>query len=163
MMQTPSQTSLSEFFDREEGVLCYGRALRLLGDYHRAVQQDLLDLLSQVRTREVLFPVLARIGQECEFAKGKRKYLLVPTEKDARALCVDVDRYGVVLIVGMILLLSSVRYPKHLDEQAEEHNEKTADESSPSPTESIEILHVDPDHRVVLMEENGERKEQEPW
>ena len=162
MMHTSSQFPLSEFFDDEEGIRCYGRALRLLGRYHRAAQQDLLDRLSQIRTREMLFPVLASLGQECELAKGKWKYQLVPTEKDARALCVALDRHGVVLIVGMILLLSSVRYPKNLEEQAEEQNEKTDDESSSVP-EPIEILHLDPDQRTFLIEENTERKEQELW
>jgi hypothetical protein len=112
----------------------------------------------------MLFPVLARIGQECGFAKGKWQYQLVPTEKDARALCVDVDRYGVVLIVGMILLLSSVRYPKHPEEPEEEQDERRDDEPSPpSPAAPIEILHLDPDQRVALDEENEERKEQEIW
>lgn len=65
----------------------------------------------------------------------------------------------------MILLLSSVRYPKHLHEQAGEHDESTGDEPPRSPDGSIEIVYLDPDQHMSPAEEDEdeEGKEQNGW
>jgi hypothetical protein len=61
--------------------------------------------------------VVHRVLHECELAKVKlrsdvrARYIIIPSDDDFAQLLDDLQRFGVHLIVGMLLVLSSLRYP----------------------------------------------------
>jgi hypothetical protein len=102
---------LKQVLEREKGTLCFGRALRQIGRYNPSRLCDLLDELQEARTVAQLLPVLHRIAFASELVKAKERMIIVPTEEDMRALLEDIDRYGVVVLVGLLMVLSALRYP----------------------------------------------------
>ena len=97
--------------EREEGTLRFGRALRQIGRYHPSRLRDLLEDLEAAQTRAQLLPVLHRVVLASELEKARERMIIVPTEKDFTALSEDMDRYGIPVLVGLLLVLSALRYP----------------------------------------------------
>jgi len=69
------------------------------------------DSLEAAQTRAKLLPVLHRVVLASELEKAKERMIIVPTEKDFTALSEDIDRYGIPVLVGLLLVLSALRYP----------------------------------------------------
>jgi hypothetical protein len=112
VMNNSEHIPLKQVLDREKGTRCFGRALRQIGRYHPSRLRDLLEDLEEVQTRAQLLPVLYRIVLASELEKAKEGKIIVPTEVDLAVLLEDVDRYGVPVLVGLLLVLSALRYPQ---------------------------------------------------
>lgn len=103
--------SLSAVIAREQGTLRFGRSLRSLGELRRADLQDTLDELNAARTRDQLLRALAIATQKCVLAKAASNFVIVPNDNDLGLLLEDIDRWGVRDIAGLLIILSSLRYP----------------------------------------------------
>lgn len=103
--------SLSAVIAREQGTLRFGRSLRSLGELRRADLQDTLDELNAARTRDQLLRALAIATQKCVLAKAVSNFVIVPNDNDLGLLLEDIDRWGVRDIAGLLIILSSLRYP----------------------------------------------------
>jgi hypothetical protein len=110
-MSDAKDIPLKHVLEREEGTLRFGRALRQIGRYNPSRLRDLLEDLEAAQTRAQLLPVLQRIVLASELVKAKKHMIIVPTEKDFTALSEDMDRYGIPELVGLLLVLSALRYP----------------------------------------------------
>jgi hypothetical protein len=110
-MHDVEHTPLQRILERERGTLCFGRALRQIGRYNPSRLRDLLEDLEEVQTRAQLYPVLQRIVLASEIEKAKERKIIVPTEADLAALLDDIDQYGIPELVGLLLVLSALRYP----------------------------------------------------
>jgi hypothetical protein len=110
-MSDAKDIPLKHVLEREEGTLRFGRALRQIGRYNASRLRDLLEDLEAAQTRAQLLPVLHRIVLASELVKAKKRMIIVPTEKDFTALSEDMDRYGIPELVGLLLILSALRYP----------------------------------------------------
>ena len=105
------QDPLSCVLEREHGTLRFGRSLRSLGELRRADLQDSLDEIGAARTRDQLLRGLATSTQKCVLAKTASNFVIVPNDTDLDLLLQDIDRWGVRDIAGLLILLSSLRYP----------------------------------------------------
>ncbi len=110
-MSDAKDIPLKHVLEREEGTLRFGRALRQIGRYNPSRLRDLLEDLEAAQTRAQLLPVLHRVVLASELEKAKERMVIVPTEKDFTALLEDMDRYGIPVLVGLLLVLSALRYP----------------------------------------------------
>jgi hypothetical protein len=113
VMNNSEHIPLKQVLDREKGTRCFGRALRQIGRYNPSRLCDLLEELEEVQTRAQLLPVLYRIVLASELVKAKEGKIIVPSEDDCAALLEDVDRYGIPVLVGLLLVLSALRYPQN--------------------------------------------------
>jgi hypothetical protein len=112
MIDPTESHPLRAVLDREkEGTVCFGQALRLLGRYNPAILLEFIEHLEPICTEEDLFPLLRRIVAECDAAKAKSRYILVPSDKDFPLLLDDIHRHGVRPIIGVLLVLSALHYP----------------------------------------------------
>jgi hypothetical protein len=68
-------------------------------------------ILETVQTLDQLDRALYRVVQECVLAKAKSDFIHIPLEGDFIQLVDDVHEHGVRLIVGVLMLLSVLRYP----------------------------------------------------
>jgi hypothetical protein len=114
-MNDTAHMPLKQVLEREKGTLRFGRALRQIGRYNPSRLRDLLDELQDARTDAQLLPVLHHIVFASEVEKAKKRRIIVPDEDDCAALLEDMDRYGVPVLVGLLMVLSALRYP-HSDE-----------------------------------------------
>ena len=110
-MNDAEHLPLKHVLEQEKGTLCFGRALRQIGRSNPSLLRDLLDELQEARTDVQLFPVLQRVVFASELEKAKGQKISVPTEEDMHALLEDIDRYGVVVLVGLLMVLSALHYP----------------------------------------------------
>src|SRR6266536_1863068 len=91
----------------------FGQALRLLKSSGRsAAAREVLDALEQVQTRDQLVRVLYQLNEECALLAAKTDYVIIPSEEDFLLLSEDVAHYGAYTIAGILMLLSSLRYPR---------------------------------------------------
>lgn len=127
MMNSSEHHPLRKVLEREEGTLSFGRALRLLGRYNLTLLRNLLMVLDTVQTLDQLDRVLCRLGQECVLAKAKSDFIHIPLEGDFIQLVDDVHEHGVRLIVGVLMLLSVLRYPP--TQEADQDDVPTLDTS----------------------------------
>jgi hypothetical protein len=112
-MEDSSQLPLRPLLERKAGTLRFGQALRLLKSSSRsAAAHDILDDLEQVQTRDQLVRVLYQLAEECQLLAAKTDYVILPSEEDFLFLSDDVIQYGACTIAGLVMLLSSLRYPK---------------------------------------------------
>ena len=111
-MHDAENTPLKLVLEREQGTRCFGRALRQIGRYNPSRLRDLLEDLEEVQTRAQLLAVLRRVVLASELEKARERKIIVPTEDDLAALLEDVDRYGIPDLVGLLLVLSALRYPQ---------------------------------------------------
>ncbi len=111
-MHNSEHIPLKLVLERERGTLCFGRALRQIGRYNPSRLRDLLEDLEEVQTRAQLYPVLWRIVLASELEKSKKGKIIVPTEADLAALLDDIDQYGIPELVGLLQVLSALRYPQ---------------------------------------------------
>lgn len=109
MASTPSP--LSAILERKQGTLCFGRALRMLGQVNHAQLVDTLEALATVQTPEQLVDALQPAAQECAAAWAKTPFMVVPNEKDLQYLLNDVAQFGVRMIVSLLRILSALHYP----------------------------------------------------
>jgi hypothetical protein len=114
-MNDTAHMPLKQVLEREKGTLRFGRALRQVGRYNPSRLRDLLDELQDARTDAQLLPVLHHIVFASEVEKAKKRRIIVPDEDDCAALLEDMDRYGVPVLVGLLMVLSALHYP-HSDE-----------------------------------------------
>jgi hypothetical protein len=117
-MKNSAQEPWKIVMEREEGTRCFGRALRQIGRFDSSKLRDLTDELEAVRTRAQLLPVLQHIVLASELAKAKEQRIVVPTEKDMTILSEDVERFGIPEVIGLLLVLSALRYSRR-NEQGE--------------------------------------------
>lgn len=100
--------------------------------------------------QDVSFPVLHRVIVASELEKVKERWIIVPTEDDMGALAEDIDRFGIPVLVGLLLVLSARRYPRRDDMPTSDVAEK-----GPAPP-SHELFIDDPDIPRGLPEEDEE-------
>jgi hypothetical protein len=108
---------LKSVLERAEGTLCFGRALRQIGRFNPSRLRDLLEDLEEVQTLAQLLAVLHRIIVASELVKARERRIIVPSEDDMVALTEDIDRYGIPVLVGLLLVLSALRYPRRDEAQ----------------------------------------------
>ncbi len=116
-MHDAEHIPLKQVLEREQGTRCFGRALRQIGRYNPSRLRDLLEDLEEVQTHAQLLPVLHRVIVASELEKAKERMIIVPTEEDMAALLEDIDRFGIPVLVGLLLVLSALRYPRSDDAQ----------------------------------------------
>ena len=114
-MNDTEHMPLKQVLEREKGTLRFGGALKQIGRYNPSRLRDLLDELQDARTDAQLLPVLHHIVFASEVEKAKERMIIVPDREDFAALLEDIDRYGVPVLVGLLLVLSALRYP-HSDD-----------------------------------------------
>jgi hypothetical protein len=114
MMDASTNHPLRKILERQEGTLRFGHALRQLGRYKAALLRDVIELLETAQTPEQLIRALHRAMQECELAKAKYPFIIIPDNVDCALLLDDVQQHGVRMIASLLMLLS-VLYP-HTDE-----------------------------------------------
>jgi hypothetical protein len=112
IMTESSNTPLSKMLERKAGTLRFGHALRQLGRSNNGPLRDLVDDLDAVRTTDQLLRILAVGAQECAVARGKSDFIIVPNDEDLRFLLDDVDQYGPRTVAGLLVILSTLRYPR---------------------------------------------------
>src|SRR5690242_10133605 len=78
MMDASENHPLRVIVEREEGTLRFGRALRQLGRYKAAILRDVLEPLETAQTPEELIRALHHALQECELAKAKNRFIVIP-------------------------------------------------------------------------------------
>ena len=78
----------------------------------REIFRELLEDLEEVQTRAQLYPVLWRIVLASELEKSKKRKIIVPEEDDLAALLDDIEQYGIPELVGLLQVLSALRYPQ---------------------------------------------------
>jgi hypothetical protein len=110
-MHNAEHIPLKLVLERERGTLRFGRALRQIGRYNPSRLRELLEDLDDVQTGAQLFPVLQTIVLASEIEKTKEHKIIVPTEADLAALLDDIDQHGIPELVGLLLVLSALRYP----------------------------------------------------
>lgn len=103
---------ISSVLQRDRGTLRFGRSLRILGEHNRSDLRDSIDELEKVETRDHLIRALAQAMQRCILAKTRSDFIIVPTDEDAGQLLHDVHQFGARDIAGILILLSSLRYPQ---------------------------------------------------
>ena len=150
IMRDAEHTPLKQVLEREHGTLCFGRALRQIGRHNPSRLRDLLEELEDVQTLAQLLPALHRVIVASELEKAKERRIIVPSEEDMIVLLEDIDRYGVPVLVGLLLVLSALRYPRRDDTPTIDVAEK---ESSPP---SHEVFIDDPAIPGGLPEEDEE-------
>ena len=112
-----NENGVPAILERKAGTYRFGQALRQLGQFYPALLQDLIEELQPLRTLEQFLPVVYRVLHACELAKvklrsdAKARYIIIPSDDDFALLLDDVHRFGVHLLVGMLLVLSSLHYP----------------------------------------------------
>ncbi len=112
-MEDSGQLPLHPILERKAGTLRFGQALRLLKSSGRsAAAREVLDALEQVQTRDQLVRVLYQLNEECALLAAKTDYVIIPSEEDFLLLSEDVAHYGAYTIAGILMLLSSLRYPR---------------------------------------------------
>jgi hypothetical protein len=114
-MNDTAHMPLKQVLEREKGTLRFGGALKQIGRYNPSRLRDLLDELQDARTVTQLLPVLHHIVFASEVEKAKERMIIVPDREDFAALLEDIERYGVPVLVGLLMVLSALRYP-HSDE-----------------------------------------------
>jgi hypothetical protein len=103
---------LKQVLEREHGTLRFGRALRQIGHCNPSRLRDLLEELEEVQIVAQLLPVLHRSIVASELEKAKELRIIVPSEDDMAALAEDIDQFGVPVLVGLLLVLSALHYPR---------------------------------------------------
>lgn len=111
-MHESERIPLRQVLEREQGTRCFGRALRQIGRANPARLRDLLEDLEEARTLAQLLPVLHRIAAASEIEKAKERWIIVPTENDLAVLLDDIEQFGIPVLVGLLQVLSSLRYPR---------------------------------------------------
>jgi hypothetical protein len=149
-MRDAEHTPLKHVLEREHGTLRFGRALRQIGRHNSSRLRDLLEELEEVQTLAQLLPLLHRVIVASELEKAKKRPIIVPSEEDMIVLLEDVDRYGVPVMVGLLLVLSALHYPRRDDTPTSDVGEK---ESCPP---SDDIFIDDPAIPRELPEEDEE-------
>jgi hypothetical protein len=129
MMDASMNHPLRTIVERQEGTLRFGRALRQLGSFNRAILRDVVVLLEAAQTPEQMNLALHLALQECELAKAKFRFISIPDVTDFALLLDDVERHGVRIIASVLILLS-VLYPS--SDETDEHEQPAEMESDAS-------------------------------
>lgn len=110
MTVTMTSTPLRTILEREEGTLRFGRALHQLGRFRPSILRDVIEDLEAVQTLDQLVRVLYHALHECNLAKAKYRFIAIPSNSDLAILITDVDQYGVKLLAGILMILSTLRF-----------------------------------------------------
>lgn len=134
-LHSQKQPAISSVLEREQGTLYFGRALRLLSNQNWSAVRELIEDLETVHTRDQLIRVLARSVQECQLAKAKTEFIIIPTDDDLSLLLDDIDQFGARDIAGLLIILAALRYPNQQQSQAKTTGRPTV--SQPIQTQSL--------------------------
>lgn len=115
MAGSDSRSPLRQVLEREAGTLRFGQALRLLGKYNPASLKDVSYELYAATTCDDLLAGLTHAVQECALAASKTRFIVVPNEDDLKYLLDDVKEHSVRTISRLLIILSTVRYPRNAD------------------------------------------------
>jgi len=115
IMDPSLTTPLATILERKDGTVRFGHALRSLSQYNRSAARDVLEALEKVQTRDQLVLVLGHLMQACTIAWAKWPFIPMPFDEDARNLLNDVERYSAHTIAVLLILLSSLHYPRSDD------------------------------------------------
>ncbi len=111
-MKDSDQLPLRSILERKTGTLRFGRALRLLKSSRPAAAREVLDALEEVQTRDQLIRAVYWLTEACVLLAAETDYVIVPSDEDFFSLAEDVTSYGAYTIAGILMLLSSLRYPR---------------------------------------------------
>lgn len=109
---TPSSTALSDVLRRPGGTRRFGHALRQLGQYRPSTLYEIVGDLDAARTGDALNRILARVAQECALTSATIPFMIVPNDDDLAALLDDVDHHTAPTIAGLLIVMSSLRFPR---------------------------------------------------
>lgn len=116
-MQSSSPIPLSAILARREGTLRFGHALRQLRQFNASAACEAMEALVTVQTRDQLIIALSNLMQECSVAAAKWEFIVIPADPDLTYLLEDVDRYSARTVASLLMLLSTLRYPRATDTQ----------------------------------------------
>lgn len=117
-----NENELLEILNSDSGTLRFGRALRHLIEFRRARGLDILDQLSTVHDLKQFYDSVARLVQACTIAKAKSPIIIVPGDDDYNLLLADVQRFGLVNVVGNLRVIAWLRYP-HRESSSQTHTD----------------------------------------
>ena len=115
VMDLSLSTPLGTILERKDGTVRFGHALRSLSQYNRSAARDVIEALERVQTCNQLILVLGHLMQACTIAWSKWPFIPMPSDDDARNLLNDVERYSAHTVAVLLILLSSLRYPRSDD------------------------------------------------
>lgn len=111
VMESSLPTPLSVVLEHRDGSMRFGHALRQLREQASWLAREILEDLESVRTRDQLVGALTRAMQACEVMDAKSPFMIIPSDRDLKALLDDVERFGAPTIAGLLRLLSTLHYP----------------------------------------------------
>lgn len=114
---TTVKTPLSTLLDEEDktGVKNIGRALRSILENKSRYGDPYLEIvakLQSVRTELQLMNAIADLAMHCRLAKETNEYVIVPNDDDFYWLLKAVDVHGPTNIAALIVVLSTLYYPR---------------------------------------------------
>ncbi len=109
---------LGDILRRPSGALRFGHALRQLGAYNTSAVRDVVADLDTVTTRDHLVRALARALQECAVASARNPFMIIPSDRDLEDLLDDIDRHGARAVASVLIILSTLRYPRASGDEA---------------------------------------------
>ncbi len=154
MMDASTNHPLRTIVERQEGTLRFGRALRQLGRFNRAILRDVVVLLEAAQTPEQVNLALHLALQECELAKAEFPFISIPDDTDFALLLDDVEQYGVRIIASVLMLLSVLRKPRTDD--SDEHEQPAEVESDASDDLTSETSREPTTFETLTFAEEGE-------
>jgi hypothetical protein len=116
--------------NREQGTLRFGHALRLLGQHTPASLRDIIGALDAVKSRDQLLRLMAEAAQECAVASASTEFIVIPDDDDLKHLLDDIDQYGAKTVAGLLIILSTLRYPKRDGRKTTDHSSDAAQSGS---------------------------------
>lgn len=130
MNTSPTELPLSAVLNREQGTLRFGHALRLLGQHTPASLRDIIGALDAVKSRDQLLRLMAEAAQECAVASASTEFIVIPDDDDLKHLLDDIDQYGAKTVAGLLIILSTLRYPKRDGRKTTDHSSDAAQSGS---------------------------------
>lgn len=105
--------SLRTILENEKGTVRFGFALRQLGKVNASAQREVVEVLDSIHTQQQLLRVLADVNRACLLAKPKSDFIIIPDDTDLAFLLDDISRFGAHEIAGLLIILATLRYPRH--------------------------------------------------
>lgn len=115
---------LIEILKRDEGTVRFGRALRLIKRANKSVYLDLFAALSAVQTEHSFLRALQEILAAATLMSEQTIFFVIPNDADFIRTLDDVHRFGLQGVVDVLLVLSSLRYPRKQSSQDETSSEE---------------------------------------
>jgi len=110
-IQMNEKTPMSIILAKPKGTLRFGHALRQLRKHNSTEMSEVKDDLDTVSNQDGLLRVLANAIQSCGMAKPNNDFIVIPDDNDLAALLDDIAQFGAKELAGLLIILSTLRYP----------------------------------------------------